>query len=234
MEQEFDTMVDEKTLPNPAKTVKNDYKALKEFCINLRETGCNMCDLGKLGPDHIVVSRGNIKSPIMIVGQNPGATEVEQGVPFVGPAGQLLIQLLEKSGIEDKYSAYITNVGLCATEGNKPLTKSQASKCYTHLIAQMKLLAPVVLVAVGKPALDQLVPSCEKLGAIECSGKFYTFNDPIEDITLPVCFILHPAFLLRKRGTSDYQKYFDITMNSLGDLMKNMPRYLQLRTEPVF
>ena len=87
-------------------------KRLDGFCSTLESEGCNKCELGK--ESRVVVSRGNINSPLMFVGQNPGAQELKLGQPFVGPAGKLLNEMISEAGL-DKWQPYFTNSGLCGT-----------------------------------------------------------------------------------------------------------------------
>lgn len=193
----------------------NRPSELKEYAVALRQNGCTLCDLGgKLG--RVCVSRGSLKATLMIVGQNPGATELEEGQPFVGPAGKLLDKQLEESNIVPNFKAYWTNVGLCGTEGNAPLTKKQADACRIHLRTQIKLLAPIAIIAVGKPSLNSLVPACEPMKAFDCVGKKYTYSDIEEGIYLPVYPILHTAFILRKgNGTEEFKKFHNQNIEAL-------------------
>lgn len=212
----------------------NKPSELKEYAVTLREKGCTLCDLGgKLG--RVCVSRGSLKATLMIVGQNPGATELEEGQPFVGPAGKLLDKQLEESGIVPMFKAYWTNVGLCGTEGNVPLSKKQADACRIHLRTQIRLLAPIVIVSVGKPSLNSLVPSCEPLKALECVGKKYSYSDIEDGIYIPVYPILHTAFILRKgNGTEEFKKFHQQNIEALKVVQKVLVAGSIDRAEEVF
>jgi|SRR6185436_13268831 len=196
---------------------KNNAQALVDYCDHLHTEGCTLCDLGGLhGP--VVVSRGSLKADLMIVGQNPGQTELRIQKPFTGPAGKLLDQQLTEAGILGKFKVYWTNVGLCGTAGNEPLNSVQAASCSVHLRTQIKLLGPAAILAVGKPALDGLCPGATVFKAMQSVGVIRDYVDVVSAVRLPVFPILHTAFILRKNDSPDLTKYYKMNMDVLAKL----------------
>ena len=191
----FEQANSDKTIPQVL--LVNDSKELDKYCNNLETNGCNLCELSKNA--RVVVSRGNIRSRLMIIGQNPGAQEDQNGIPFCGPAGKLLDTWIEESDLS-KFKPYFTNVGLCKTPDNSPLNPEQRKACSIHLYTQIKLLAPKAIIAVGKPAINALVPNTEAMQTVDIILKQKLFKHPDIDFYVPCYFIYHPAFLLRKQG----------------------------------
>jgi DNA polymerase len=148
---------------------------------------CTACGL-HASRRQAVFARGNPLSPLMIVGEAPGEEEDKTGLPFVGRAGKLLDVLLASIGFP-RDSAYICNVLKCRPPQNRNPLPNEIDACSRFLRAQIEIVAPKVLLAVGKFAAQTLVQSEETIGRLR--GQIHQYSG------LPVVVTYHPAYLLR-------------------------------------
>ena len=126
---------------------------------NLDELGttvraCERCGLRR-GCSGVVFGDG-VASPLMLIGEGPGADEDRLGRPFVGKAGQLLDKILEVSGF-DRTNCYIANVVKCRPPGNRTPEPQERLACWPNLRAQIRLIRPKIVVLLGATALQSLV-----------------------------------------------------------------------------
>lgn len=148
---------------------------------------CTACAL-HAGRRQAVFSRGNPFSRLMVVGEAPGEEEDKTGWPFVGRAGKLLDVLLQSIGFP-RDSVYICNVLKCRPPQNRNPLPNEIDACSGFLRSQIAIVAPKVLLAVGKFAAQTLVQSEESIGRLR--GRIHEYNG------LPVVVTYHPAYLLR-------------------------------------
>ena len=126
------------------------WEALEQECRQCR--GCSLCEKRR----HVVFDTGSRSAAVMLVGEGPGATEDEQGIPFVGKAGQFLDDMLEIIGL-DRTRVYISNIVKCRPPGNRdPLTVEQDA-CIGFLRRQTALLRPKIIVCLGRIAAMQII-----------------------------------------------------------------------------
>ena len=111
---------------------------------------CRLCGLCR-GITHKVPGQGNRSSPLMLIGEGPGQTEDEQGLAFVGAAGQLLTRMLASVEI-DREKVYICNIVKCRPPYNRVPTEEEARACMLHLRMQTALLRPKVILLLGATA----------------------------------------------------------------------------------
>ena len=111
---------------------------------------CRLCGLYQ-GIQHKVPGQGDRNSPLMFIGEGPGQAEDEQGLAFVGPAGQLLTRMLEAIRLP-RDRVYICNVVKCRPPGNRVPTPEEAEACRIHLRMQTWLVRPKVIVLLGSTA----------------------------------------------------------------------------------
>jgi DNA polymerase len=124
----------------------------------------------------------------MFVGEAPGHHEDVQGRPFVGPAGQLLTQMIAAMGFA-REEVYIANVLKCRPPGNRDPAPDEVERCRPFLLRQIALVRPKVVCALGRHALRALTGSAEALSRVR--GRPMAF----QDTTVVATF--HPAYLLR-------------------------------------
>ena len=111
---------------------------------------CALCSLCQ-SATHKVPGQGDIHSPLMLIGEGPGQAEDEQGLAFVGPAGQLLTRMLSAVGI-CREKVYIANIVKCRPPHNRVPSEEEALACLPHLRMQVALLRPRVIVLLGATA----------------------------------------------------------------------------------
>ncbi|HEY6225642.1 MAG TPA: uracil-DNA glycosylase [Verrucomicrobiae bacterium] len=169
-----------------------DIAALRE-----RAMVCVKCPNLASSRKNVVWGVGDIHSPIMFVGEAPGADEDEQGEPFVGRAGQLLTKIIEAMGFT-RETAYIANILKCRPDtpgqsaGNRPPTPEEIQRCLPYLNAQIDLIQPKAIVALGATAVAGLFGKAAPISKIR--GSFMEFRG------IPVMPTFHPSYLLRPNG----------------------------------
>ena len=117
--------------------------------------GCRVCPLGERR-QHLVFGDGARDAEIMLIGEGPGQREDEQGVPFVGPAGQLLNDMMELIGL-DRSKVYIANVVKCRPPGNRDPMNTEQQACLPWLRRQTALLRPKMIVCLGRIAAQAII-----------------------------------------------------------------------------
>jgi DNA polymerase len=164
---------------------------------------------------NVVFGVGDIHSPLMFVGEAPGAEEDQQGEPFVGAAGQLLTRIIQTMGFS-RETVYIANILKCRPDtpgqsyGNRKPTPEEMRTCLPYLLAQIDLIAPKVIVALGVTAVEGLFGKCE--GIHRLRGNFQVLRD------IPLMPTYHPAYLLRTQALSDKRKVWEDMLQVLEKL----------------
>ena len=148
-------------------------------------TACGLCKQRK----QAVFGVGSESAPWLFVGEGPGADEDEQGEPFVGQAGKLLDSMMAALGIRRGREAYIANVVKCRPPGNRTPTAEEAAACAPFLDRQVELIAPKLIVALGKTAAMRLLGTDASLGSLR--GQVHRYRGT------PLVVTYHPAYLLR-------------------------------------
>jgi len=116
---------------------------------------CSKCGLAR-GRTNVVIGRGNVSAPIMLVGEGPGEQEDLQGRPFVGAAGQLLDLLLSALMFSES-DYYISNIVKCRPPGNRIPSDEEAEKCMPYLRNQVRLVKPSIIVCLGGTAMKYIL-----------------------------------------------------------------------------
>lgn len=148
---------------------------------------CQKCDLAKTRKN-VVIYKGSVKAPLMIIGEGPGAKEDETGIPFVGQAGRLLDLLLTAFSISKEYY-HICNIVKCRPPGNRVPTPEESAACKTLLATQFKFVKPKVILLLGATAFKNFTGSDE--GITKVRGKWIEKNGYF---IMPT---VHPAYILR-------------------------------------
>ncbi len=125
--------------------------------------GCTRCALAR-GRTKTVPGEGNVLSDVLLVGEGPGAREDATGRPFVGPAGELLTELLQAIGWR-RGDVFITNVVKCRPPGNRDPEPIEISACGGYLDQQERALDPAVVVTLGRHSLQRYLPGA-RIGAV--------------------------------------------------------------------
>lgn len=136
--------------------------ALAQIADEIRR--CTLCPLAARRT-LTVPGEGNPVSDVMLVGEGPGAREDATGRPFVGPAGELLVELLHSIGWE-RADVFITNVVKCRPPGNRDPERAEIATCTaTYLERQERALDPTVVVTLGRHSLGRYLPGA-RIGAV--------------------------------------------------------------------
>ena len=128
----------------------DDWEALREGCMQ-----CVGCPLHATRTN-VVFGVGNPDSPILIVGEGPGEQEDLQGIPFVGPAGKLLDDMLYLIGL-DRTKLYIANIVKCRPPRNRDPLETEQDACIGYLRNQVALVKPKIIVCLGRIAAKRLI-----------------------------------------------------------------------------
>jgi uracil-DNA glycosylase len=191
---------------SPLEMIKLKVETLAQQAEQVRK--CQRCGLYK-GCNQKVFGIGHPDTRIVFVGEAPGADEDRIGYPFVGRAGKLLTAMVEKGMGLRREHVYICNVVKCRPPENRTPTTDEMAACQDHLWAQLSVLEPEVVVALGLPATQLLLNTKDSLSRRR--GQFYEIRLSGSDLAgSPVAKCLptyHPAYLLR--NPADKRKTWD-------------------------
>jgi uracil-DNA glycosylase len=174
----------------PGLAPKND--TLDQIRLDIGD--CRRCRLFE-GRNSIVFGSGNEGSALVFVGEGPGADEDEQGLPFVGRAGQLLTQMIENTASREgitllRKDVYICNVVKCRPPDNRTPLPDEMEICGQFLFRQLMAIRPKAICALGSTAMKALLNPRE--GITKLRGKWHKWRD------VPVMITYHPSYLLRQ------------------------------------
>lgn len=167
------------------------YKDSGRFALNVLRDRALMCQKCKLHETrkNVVFGVGNYDRPrICFVGEAPGENEDLRGEPFVGKAGQLLDKMIEAMGFK-REQLYIANVVNCRPPGNRPPEPEEIAACKEHIVGQLRLVKPQMIVTLGASATKALLKSQKAIG--ELRGRWYEYEG------IPLRATYHPSYLLR-------------------------------------
>jgi len=151
---------------------------------------CQRCKLAR-GRKTIVFGQGSPRADLMFIGEAPGAEEDEQGLAFVGKAGQLLTRIIEAIGLR-REDVWIGNVLKCRPPGNRNPEPDEIMSCQPFLEKQIEAIQPKVIVALGKFAGQWVLKTAEPISRLR--GRLGEYKG------IPVMPTYHPAYLLRNPG----------------------------------
>lgn len=138
-----------------------DWKALA-----VRIRGCTACsELAAARTTVVVGSHPGSPTSVMLVGEAPGANEDESGIPFVGRAGQLLDELLAEVGMP-RQTVAVANVLKCRPPKNRKPARAEIANCRGWLTAQLAIVDPAIVVALGATAVEWFFGSGAKIGVL--------------------------------------------------------------------
>ena len=154
---------------------------------------CQRCGLHH-GRQKIVFGSGNPEAKLVFVGEGPGADEDQQGLPFVGKAGQLLTQMINNTASKEglgiqRDDVYICNIVKCRPPDNRPPQPDEMEICGQFVFRQILALKPKAICTLGGTAAKGLLGV--KDGVMKIRGQWFKWRD------IPVMVTYHPSFLLR-------------------------------------
>jgi uracil-DNA glycosylase len=209
------------TIPAPAPfTLPAGDKAARWAELRERVLNDPVCRANVRPGKQVVMGVGSLDAKIMFVGEAPGAEEEVQGEPFVGPAGQLLNKMIGAMGLK-RADVYIGNIMNWRPQmpadasgvqyGNRPPTPEELAYCLPYLKAQIEVVNPELLVALGSTAAQGLlgVGTFKALG--EVRGRWKEFAGK------PLMVTYHPSYILRNQSNQSKRLIWE-------DLLKVMER----------
>ena len=160
-----------------------NFEQLKNECL-----ACEKCDLCKTRTN-VVFGTGNPSAEVLFIGEAPGQSEDEQGLPFVGRSGKLLDIFLDSIGLNRETNIFITNICKCRPPQNRDPLPQEWDACLPYLREQFKIIRPKIVVCLGRIAAQRIIRpdfsvTREHGTFTEKNGVFYTAT-------------FHPAALLR-------------------------------------
>lgn len=172
----------------PSGVAAMDWPALREAV-----AGCEACGLCR-SRRNTVFGVGHQQAQWMIIGEAPGEQEDRQGEPFVGKAGQLLDNMLRAVGLTraeagPEQQVYIANVLKCRPPMNRNPEPQEVAQCEPFLKRQVELVAPKLILAMGRFAVQSILQTGEPIGRLR--GRVHAYHG------VPVVVTYHPAYLLR-------------------------------------
>ena len=172
-------------------TKQTQLEELKKTCLD-----CKSCELG-LTSNNVVFSDGNPETAkAILIGEAPGENEDLTGTPFVGRAGKLLNEFLEKAGINREKDLYIINTVKCRPPKNRVPTDEEKNKCANYLYKQIKIVNPKVLIFCGATALQSFYK--DKIQISKIRGRWLEVD--VDGDKYKSIAIFHPSYLLRNHS----------------------------------
>ncbi len=174
---------------SPSPVEGDDVSRLDWEALEARVRACTACELHRTRTQ-VVFGVGNRNADWMIVGEAPGAEEDRRGEPFVGRAGQLLDAMLHAIGLQ-RQEVYIANVLKCRPPNNRDPRPEEVEQCEPYLKRQVALVAPRLILAVGRIAAQNLLKTNAPLSRLR--GRVHSYGET----ETPLVVTYHPAYLLR-------------------------------------
>jgi len=163
------------------------YSLMKEVEEKVQQ--CSRCPLFEQR-NHPVPGEGDLQSPIVFVGEGPGAEEDKSGRPFVGKAGNLLVEILKAVSLR-REDVYITNIVKCRPPQNRTPTFAEMETCFPFLQAQLCILQPRLIVTLGSAPLSFLLQD-KNVRITRQRGVKLPYKGGMEIFPM-----FHPSYLLR-------------------------------------
>ncbi|MDZ7816229.1 MAG: uracil-DNA glycosylase [Planctomycetota bacterium] len=198
----------DKPITQPKYTLEEKREMLANLASRLED--CHECGVN---PDRnrMVFGDGSLEPKVMFVGEAPGADEDEQGIPFVGRAGKLLTDMIEKGMKISRDETYICNVLKCRPPSNRTPSPEEAAICAKHLERQIEIIRPPAICTLGASSLRYLlsVPVGRSLGSMR--GDVHDYRG------IPLIATYHPSYLLRDPSKKrEAWKDLQLLMRTIG------------------
>ncbi len=176
---------------------------------------CTLCYELATTRQNVVFGSGDINAKLMFVGEAPGADEDEQGLPFVGRAGQLLTKIIESIGF-NRESVYIANTLKCRPPQNRPPQPQEKENCRPFLDQQIALIKPKIICALGTHGAQTVLKTETPISQLREIIHVYPGNPDVK-----VICTFHPAYLLRnpaeKRRVWEDMKWIKRELEQMED-----------------
>jgi uracil-DNA glycosylase family 4 len=198
----------------PVEEVAGSTKAEQLQHLAARASVCVKCPHLAARRHTVVFGVGDPDARLMFVGEGPGEEEDLKGEPFVGRAGQLLTKMIAAMGLS-REQVYIANVVKCRPDmppgvpGNRKPTRQEMETCVPYLRAQIEVIQPAAMVALGATAIEGLLGPVGTIGSLR--GTFLEYRGT------PLMPTYHPSYLLRNQSNTEKRKVWE-------DLLQVMER----------
>lgn len=171
-------------------------------------------DTGDYGP---TLPQGFWDAEVMIVGRNPGEEELKSGIPFVGPSGEMINNMLGEVGLTRR-DCWITNVNKCYSHKNRKPTEDEIKTCSKHLKMEIEVIKPKLILTFGNEAMSLLTPYYS--GVTRHCGEI--LDSPkcklVGQLDARVVVFPHPSYVLRNGKNG--QQLFDNATSKLESLLE--------------
>jgi uracil-DNA glycosylase family 4 len=195
-----------KVIPKIVQTINSEYnlesiQTLEELRLLLTKT--EVCEIQHFSTN-TVFGDGNPNAKILVIGEAPGQEEDEQGIPFCGRSGQLLMNAFSSIGLQRNKDFFITNNIFWRPPGNRKPTDAELASCKPFLKKIIEIINPEVIVCVGTVAAQNILATQNTISSLR--GR--VFNKAF-DFTTKVFCLYHPSYLLRN-PSKKYEMYKDL------------------------
>lgn len=177
--------------PNHGRPAVQEQKSDAETLEILAEevAACTLCTELAETRTQTVFADGSPTARLVFLGEAPGADEDAQGVPFVGRAGKLLTDMIERGMKLRRQDVYIMNIIKCRPPGNRNPLPHEARNCRRYLLRQLELVEPEFICCLGAVAAQNLLETTQPIGKLR--GRIHDWRG------VQVLCTYHPAYLLR-------------------------------------
>ena len=198
-------------LPDPNINAGDKKKKIDDVIQDLKDHKSNLQKTAK----NLVVYDGNLNAKVMLIGEAPGRDEDQQGIPFVGRAGQLLNKMLLAINLQ-REDVYITNVVNWRPPDNRTPNDEEILEFLPFLQRQIDIIKPKFIFLLGGVAAKAILSTPLALGKLR--GKWHEYKSLNLDESIPTIASYHPAFLLR---SPQYKKHSWEDLQMLQEKLKN-------------
>ncbi len=181
--------------------------------LKLEYKNCHRCPNLVKSRTQVVFGSGNPLAKILFIGEAPGASEDQQGVPFVGASGKVLNELLASVGIS-RDDIFITNTILCRPPENRNPEKEEVGNCSNRLTTFIEIMQPTVIVTIGNFATERIL---KKKGITAIRGKVFT--TVVSGREVSVVPVIHPASYLYSGRNPDMFKQMQQDFKTIASLI---------------
>ena len=199
-------------LPDPNINAGDKKKKIDDVIKDLKDHKSNLQKTAK----NLVVYDGNLNAKVMLIGEAPGRDEDQQGIPFVGRAGQLLNKMLLAINLQ-REDVYITNVVNWRPPDNRTPNDEEILEFLPFLQRQIDIVKPKFIFLLGGVAAKAILSTPLALGKLR--GKWHEYKSLNLDGSIPTIASYHPAFLLR---SPQYKKHSWEDLQMLQEKLKNV------------
>lgn len=201
------------TAPVQASATQTDAQTVLD-AIAKQVRACRKCEIGSTRLN-AVPGDGNPTARLVFVGEAPGADEDQQGLPFVGRAGQLLEKMINAMGLQRR-DVFICNTLKCRPPENRDPKPDEIYNCMPYLKKQLEAIRPEIIVALGAHAARTLLDTDRPIGQLRGQFHEYVFSDELPPAKLMPTY--HPAYLLRNYTPDNRKRVWDDLQKVMAEL----------------